>query len=99
MARLVPPLPLYWQGERNGGRLGAGFPDWKGLTMLDLNQSVIVIGEKGVTYEGYIMQRAAGENGSAAYRIGLEGAGFEQVGQWHRSSDVYVAEPLKEDAE
>ena len=65
--------------------------------MLDLNQTVIVIGEKGVTYEGYVMERATGDNGSAAYRIGLEGAGFEQQGQWHRSSDVYVPEPEKED--
>lgn len=66
--------------------------------MLDLNQTVIVIGEKGVTYEGYVMERASGDNGSAAYRIGLEGAGLDQQGQWHRSSDVFVPEPAKEDA-
>jgi len=65
--------------------------------MLDLNQSVIVINEKGVTYEGYIMQRAAGENGANAYRIGLEGAGFEQQGQWHKAGDVFLPEPLKKD--
>ena len=66
--------------------------------MLDLSHSVIVINEKGVAYEGYIMQRAAGENGTSAYRIGLEGAGFEQQGQWHKASDVFVPEPLKEAA-
>jgi hypothetical protein len=66
--------------------------------MLELNQSVIVIADKGLTYEGYIMARASGENGSGAYRIGLEGAGFEQQGQWHKASDVFVAESLKEDA-
>jgi hypothetical protein len=68
------------------------------LNMLDLNQSVIVIGEKGVTYEGYVMERANGDNGAAAYRIGLEGAGESQQGQWHRSSDVFVPEPAKEDS-
>ncbi|HEY1903001.1 MAG TPA: hypothetical protein VGG56_11240 [Terracidiphilus sp.] len=66
--------------------------------MLELNQSVIVIADKGLTYEGYIMARAAGENGSTAYRIGLEGAGFEQHGQWHKSGDVFVPEPVKDDA-
>jgi hypothetical protein len=65
--------------------------------MLDLNQSVIVISDKGITYDGYIMARAAGENGANAYRIGLEGAGFDQQGQWHKAADVFVAEPRKED--
>lgn len=66
--------------------------------MLDLNQSVIVITEKGVAYEGYVMARATGDGGSGAYKVGLEGAGFEQQGQWHKASDVFVPEPTKEDA-
>jgi hypothetical protein len=65
--------------------------------MLEVNQSVIVINDKGVAYEGYIMARASGENGTAAYKIGLEGAGFEQQGQWHKSDDVFVRELLKDD--
>ena len=67
--------------------------------MLDLNQNVIVIADKGITYEGYIMARATGENGASACRIGLEGAGFEQQGQWHKASDVFLPEqPVKGDA-
>ena len=66
--------------------------------MLDLNQIVIVINEKGVTYEGYIMQRAAGQDGANAYKIGLEGAGFQQQGQWHKAADVFVPEPIKEES-
>lgn len=65
--------------------------------MLEMNQSVIVITEKGVAYEGYVMARAGGENGAAAYKIGLEGAGFAQQGQWHKASDVFVPEPVKEE--
>jgi hypothetical protein len=65
--------------------------------MFDLNQSVIVIADKGITYEGYIMARATGEDGASAYRIGLEGAGREQLGQWHKAADVFVPEPIKED--
>jgi hypothetical protein len=63
--------------------------------MFDLNQSVIVITDKGLTYEGFIMARASGEDGPAAYKIGLEGAGFEQQGQWHKACDVFVPEPVK----
>jgi len=66
--------------------------------MLDLNQSVIIISEKGIAYEGYIMQRASGEDGANAYKIGVEGAGFQQQGQWHKADDVFIPEPLKEDA-
>ncbi|HUD13106.1 MAG TPA: hypothetical protein VMQ56_05560 [Terracidiphilus sp.] len=65
--------------------------------MFDLNQTVIVITEKGVAYEGFILARATGEDGPGAYKIGLEGAGFEQPGQWHKAGDVFVPEPVKED--
>jgi hypothetical protein len=66
--------------------------------MLDLNQSVIVITDKGIAYEGFVLARATGENGATAYRIGLEGAGFGQQGQWHKACDVFVTEPIKEPA-
>ena len=65
--------------------------------MLELNQTVIVITDKGTAYEGYIMARATGENGASAYRIGLEGAGFEQQGQWHKAGDVFVREPVTDE--
>ena len=66
--------------------------------MLELNQTVIVITEKGIAYEGFVLARATGENGVGAYKIGLEGAGIEQQGQWHKASDVFVPEPIKADA-
>jgi hypothetical protein len=65
--------------------------------MFDLNQTVIVITEKGLAYEGFILARASGEDGAGAYKIGLEGAGFEQQGQWHKAGDIFVPEPVKED--
>ena len=66
--------------------------------MFELNQTVIVITDKGVAYAGYIMARASGEDGASAYKIGLEGAGFEQQGQWHKASDIFVPEAREEDA-
>jgi hypothetical protein len=65
--------------------------------MLELDQSVIVITDKGVAYEGFIMARATAENGASAYRIGIEGAGFQQQGQWHKADDVFVPEPKTEE--
>ena len=64
--------------------------------MFEVNQQVIVISDKGITYEGYIMARATGEDGQSAYRIGLDGAGPEQLGQWHKTSDIFVPEPVQE---
>jgi hypothetical protein len=66
--------------------------------MFDLNQNVVVITEKGISYEGFVLERATGDNGAGAYRIGLEGAGLEQQGQWHKATDVFVPEPVKGDA-
>jgi hypothetical protein len=68
----------------------------KDTAMLDLNQTVIVITDKGLTYEGFILARASGEDGAGAYKIGLEGAGFEQQGQWHKAGDVFVPDPVKD---
>jgi hypothetical protein len=63
--------------------------------MFDLNQTVVVITGKGLAYEGFILARASGEDGPGAYKIGLEGAGFEQQGQWHKACDVFVPQPVK----
>jgi hypothetical protein len=65
--------------------------------MFELNQTVIVITEKGLTYDGFILARATGEDGKGAYKIGLEGAGFEQPGQWHKADDVFAPEPKNKD--
>jgi len=65
--------------------------------MLDLNQTVIVITDKGVAYEGFILGRATGEDGTGAYRIGIEGAGSEQQGQWHKAADIFVPEAVKDE--
>lgn len=65
--------------------------------MLEVNQQVIVISDKGIAYEGYIIARATGEGGQSAYRIGLDGAGSHQQGQWHKAGDVFVPESGKEE--
>ena len=60
--------------------------------MLEIGKRVIVIAENGIAYHGVIVARALGERNSLAYKIGQEGGGFEQAGQWHKASDVFVPE-------
>jgi hypothetical protein len=62
-----------------------------------MQPALIVISEKAVAYEGFIRARATGEDGRGAYKIGLQGAGLEQPGQWHKAGDVFVPEPVNED--
>jgi hypothetical protein len=62
------------------------------VAMYDVGQEVTVITDKGVAYDGIILARATGENGSNAYKVALEGSGREQMGEWHKSGDVFVRE-------
>ncbi|MGA2166604.1 MAG: hypothetical protein ABSG62_00235 [Terracidiphilus sp.] len=64
--------------------------------MFELDQKVVVITGKGIAYEGFILARGKADDGSGAYKIGLEGAGFEQPGQWHKACDVFLEEPTRE---
>lgn len=65
--------------------------------MLNIGQKVVVITDKGLSYEGVILARAAGDAQSAAYKVGLESGGYQQHGQWHKSTDVFVPEAIEED--
>jgi hypothetical protein len=58
--------------------------------MFEIGQEVTVINEKGVAYSGVIMARATGEAGQKAYKISIDGGGLNQLGQWHKASDVFV---------
>jgi hypothetical protein len=66
--------------------------------MLNNGQKVVVITEKGLSYEGVVLARAAGDTPAAtAYKVGLEGGGYQQQGQWHKSADVFVPEVAEEE--
>jgi hypothetical protein len=58
-----------------------------------------VIADKGIAYDGVILARATGDNGPGAYKVVLGGSGPEQMGQWHKASDVFVREKDDEDAQ
>ncbi len=61
--------------------------------MFEVGQEVTVINDKGVAYNGYILARATGDDGQKAYKIVIDGGGLEQMGQWHKSSDIFVLDP------
>jgi hypothetical protein len=61
--------------------------------MFDVGQEVTVISDKGVAYDGYVLARATGDDGSKAYKVVLAGGGLEQMGQWHKACDVFVVDP------
>ena len=65
--------------------------------MFDVGQKVTVIADKGIAYDGTIFARAMGDNGPGAYKIALDGRGLEQLGQWHKASDVFVREKTDDD--
>ena len=67
--------------------------------MFDVGQKVTVISDKGITYDGIIIARAAGDNGPGAYKVALDGSGPEQMGQWHKAADLFVREEADDAAQ
>lgn len=61
--------------------------------MIEVGQEVTVINDKGIAYNGFVMARATADDGSKAYKISIDGNGLQQLGQWHKSGDVFIADP------
>jgi hypothetical protein len=60
---------------------------------IEVGQEVMVIGDKGVAYVGYVMATATSVDGQKAYKVALEGGGLQQLGQWHKACDIFVIDP------
>lgn len=60
--------------------------------MFDVGQKVTVVTDKGIAYNGVILAKAKGDSGAGAYKVTLEGAGPDQMAQWHKAGDVFVRE-------
>jgi hypothetical protein len=65
--------------------------------MLEIGQKVVVITDKGLSYDGVILARAAGDAQAAAYKVGLDSGASPQQGQWHKAGDVFVPEAAEEE--
>jgi hypothetical protein len=66
------------------------FDEGRNAAMFEVGQEVTVITEKGVAYNGCVLARATGDKGAKAYKIAVDGAGLQQLGQWHKACDVFV---------
>ncbi len=63
------------------------------MAMFELDQKVVVITDKGVTYDALVIARAKGDDGGrGAYKVKLAGSGSEDSGQWHKATDVFQPE-------
>ena len=68
------------------------------MAMFELNQKVVVITDKGLTYHALVVARAKNDNGgSGAYNVKLIGLGADQSGQWHKASEVFLPEQSEQD--
>jgi len=67
--------------------------------MFDVGQKVTVITDKGIDYDGIILTSAKGDDGPGAYRVTLDGAGPEQMAQWHKAADVFVRNEKDDDSQ
>jgi hypothetical protein len=60
--------------------------------MFEVGQKVLIITDKGISYDATILARATGDDGPAAYKVAMHGRGPEQLGQWHKACDVFLPE-------
>ena len=67
--------------------------------MFDIGRKVVVITDNAITFDGTVVGRAKGDNGPGAYKVTLDGAGLEQMGQWHKACDVFVREEKDDDTQ
>jgi hypothetical protein len=58
--------------------------------MFEVGKKVLVITDKGVTFDATILATAKGDGGPGAYKVALNDRGPEQLGQWHKAADVFI---------
>ena len=67
--------------------------------MFDVGQKVLVITDKGISYDAIVLATAKGDDGRAAYKVTMSGLGPEQPGQWHKACEIYVPDKSATDEE
>jgi len=64
--------------------------------MFEIGNKVVVITEKGISYDAIILAVAKDDTGRSAYKVALDSLGHEQFGQWHKAGDVFLQEQRAE---
>jgi hypothetical protein len=67
--------------------------------MFEVGQKVMVITDKGVSYDATILAKAKGDHGPGAYKVAIHSLGPGQLGQWHKACDVFLPEKRDEEEE
>jgi hypothetical protein len=58
--------------------------------MYEVGQKVLVVTDKGVSFEATVLATAKGDGGPGAYKVSVNEVGAEQLGHWHKACDVFV---------
>jgi hypothetical protein len=65
--------------------------------MFDIGRKVVIITDNAITFEGTVIARAKGDNGPGAYKIALKDSDPDVPGEWHKASNVFIAEQTAEE--
>jgi len=58
--------------------------------MFELGQQVLVITDKGISYDAIVLATAKDDEGRRAYKVTMSGLGPDQPGQWHKACEIFV---------
>jgi hypothetical protein len=67
--------------------------------MFEVGQKVIVISDKGISYDAIILATAQADDGTKAYKVTMNGLATDQSGQWHKSSEIFVPDKSSNEEE
>jgi hypothetical protein len=67
--------------------------------MFEVGQKVIVITDKGISYDAIVLATAHSDDGTNAYKVTMNGLATEQSGQWHKASEIFVPDKTATDEE
>jgi hypothetical protein len=68
------------------------------MASFELGQKVVVITDKGPTYDAVVVARAKGDSGGpGAYKVTLSNLGAGHPGEWHKAADVFLPEPTEQE--
>jgi hypothetical protein len=67
--------------------------------MFEVGQKVLVITDKGISYDAIVLATAKGDDGRGAYKVTMSGLGTDQPGQWHKACEIFVPDKTATDEE
>jgi len=67
--------------------------------MFEVGQKVLVITDKGISYDAVILATAKGDGGPGAYKVTMSGLNTDQPGQWHKACEIFLPDKSSDEEE